>query len=107
MGEPTGGVPFNLLEFVLSAVLGVGGGLIAMLRAAVLVGRAEEKVEGLAQKVAEHADAITEVDQKNDARHEQNQRSISAVREAIARLPDKEDLRRIEDLIRNRFYPHN
>lgn len=106
MSEPTG-APFNLLELGLALATSVGASAAALWKAAAMVGKAEEKLNSHSERLDAHDEAIEAIDHKNDVRHEENRRDQSDLREKVARLPDKDDFRRLEDLVRGALHARN
>lgn len=98
MNEPGG---FDLWQMLIALATGVAGGIVALWRAAVMVGRADGRIDELENQVDRHDQLIRTLIDKNDARHEANLRQFGDLAERIAGLPDR-ITQRVEELLDRR-----
>ena len=102
MHEQAGG--YDLWQLAVAALVGLGGGLLALWRSAVMVGRAAGRIDELENQVGRHEALIQTLIDKNDARHEANLRQFAALGERIAGLPDQVT-QRVEQMLDKRHIP--
>lgn len=81
---------------VMAVLTGIGGGLLALWRAATMVGSLKTEINSM-------KDDIEKIDTKVDVRHEANQ---GLWRDMVARMATKDDLRSLEQVIRSLFNGH-